>query len=157
MPTEPPPSDKEQRRRSAAGLFLKVHDLSVGSASEMGPPVTRLCNLIISEALLTGSDGVRVGAPTTEGAQVQFHRAGAWVDVMRVPAPIQAPIVNRLKVMANLDVAKHPTQEGSLKVRLQGEVLSLGIMVTLRGTAEEASLTLPPRSGEASVSNREDR
>jgi type II secretory ATPase GspE/PulE/Tfp pilus assembly ATPase PilB-like protein len=142
-----PLSDDEQRRRSAAALFLKVHDLddAVAAGSAQGP-VARLCNLMISEGLYANGDELRVCAPTTESAQVQLHREGTWVDIMRVPAQAQSPVVNRLKVMANLDIAKRPLQEGTLKVRLQGQVLSLAITVRLRGTAEEASLHLPPRA-----------
>lgn len=53
-------------------------------------------------------------------------------------------MINRLKGMANLDIARHPVEEGTLKVRLQGEERSLAITVRLRGDFEEASLALSP-------------
>ena len=140
-------SDEERRRRSAADLFLKVHDLTVDDAATAQRPVPRLCNLMISEALLANSDRLRVCAATAEGAPVQFQRAGHWAEVMRLPAGVQGPVINRLKVMANLDVAKHPVQEGMLKVRFQDEELSVGITVRLQEDSEEATLDLPPRTG----------
>jgi type II secretory ATPase GspE/PulE/Tfp pilus assembly ATPase PilB-like protein len=144
---ESPLSDEELRRRSAAALFLKVHDLTVDDAAAAQRPVPRLCDLMISEALLTNSDRLRVCAATAQGAPVQFQRDGHWVDVMRFPAGVQVPVINRLKVMANLDVAKHPVQEGMLKVRFQGEELSVGITVRLQEESEEAILDLLPRTG----------
>jgi type IV pilus assembly protein PilB len=147
---EPSPlSEKEQRRRSAAALFLKVHDLSLDEAA--GAPVTRLCNLMITEGFLTNVDGLRVCAATAEGARVQYHRDRAWTEVMRLPAQVQVAVINRLKVMANLDVAKRSLQEGMLKVRLRGQVLVVGIAVRLHGDSEEATLDLPPRAGEAAA------
>lgn len=151
-----PLPEKEQRRRSAAALFLKVHDLAVDDGAAPQRPVTRLCNLMISEALLTKSNGLRVCAAMGDGAAVQFHRDGTWVDVMRLPPQVQVPVINRLKVMANLDIAKHPVQEGTLKVRLQGQVLSLGIAVRLHGDFEEATVDLPPRSGEAEAATEKE-
>lgn len=136
------------RRISAAALFLKVHDLDPMLAEpSSNRPVVRLCALILSEALLGGWDEIRVCAAGPEGAAVQYRRAGEWVDVMRVPAPVQAPIINRLKVMANLDVAKRPVQAGSLRVRLQGQVLELSIAVSGSRAGEEASVRLPERTG----------
>jgi hypothetical protein len=78
-----PRSEKERRRRSAAALFLKVHDLAFDDAAAAQRPVTRLRNLMISEGLLTDSDGLRVCAATVRGAPVQFHRAGAWSEFWR--------------------------------------------------------------------------
>ena len=156
MTQESPLPEKEQRRRSAAALFLKVHDLAVDDGAAAQPPVTRLCNLMLSEALLTKSSGLRVCAVTGEGAAVQFHRDGTWLEAMRLPPQVQVAVINRLKVMANLDIAKHPVQEGALKVRVQGQVLSLGITVRLHGDSEEATVDLPPRSGEAEAATSEE-
>jgi len=67
---------------------------------------------------------------------------------MRVPAAVHVPLINRLKVMANLDIARPPLQQGVLRIRTQGEEFTLGIEVRLRGDAEEALLHLPPRGAE---------
>jgi len=149
MTEQPPASRGEQLRRSAAALFLKVHDLDEAAAAGVAQPaVVRLCNLMIEESLRAGGDELRVLAPAAGGATIQLLRAGAWVDIMRVPAAAQVPLINRLKVMANLDIAKQALQQGTLKVRTQGEVLTLAIEVRLRGDAEEASLRLPPARAE---------
>lgn len=150
MSSGSPRPDNEQRRRSAAALFLKVHDLDFDSAEHLRP-VVQLCNLMISEGLLAGGDALRILAPYEGRSTIQLHRAGAWVDIMALPSAAQLPLINRLKVMANLDIARHPVQEGTLKVRLRGEDLELAITVRLQGDVEEASLQLPPRAaaGEA--------
>jgi type II secretory ATPase GspE/PulE/Tfp pilus assembly ATPase PilB-like protein len=149
MTEQAPDSGSEQRRRSAAALFLKVHDLDEAAAAGIAsPPVVRLCDLMIHESLQADGDQLRVLAPTGGGATIQLHRDGAWTDIMRVPAAVQVPLINRLKVMANLDIGRQPLQQGVVKVRIEGEVLTLGIEVKLRGDAEEALLQLPPRSGE---------
>jgi len=156
MTEQSPSSEAEQRRRSAADLFLKVHDLDdAAGAGNAQRPVVRLCNLMIQESLQAAGDQLRVLAPTAEGATVQLLRADAWIDIMRVPAAVHVPLINRLKVMANLDIARQPLQQGVLKVRMHGEELTLGIEVRLRGDAEEALLQLPPR-GDARDSRESD-
>lgn len=142
MTEQSPGSEREHQRRSAADLFLKVHDLD----DTAGRPVVRLCNLIIGESLLTGGDELRILAPVDNAALIQLHRAGTWQEIMRVPAAIQPPLINRLKVMASLDIAKQPLQRGTIKVRQRGEVLTLTIEIRLCEDAEEASLRLPPRT-----------
>ena len=135
-------SDHDKRRRSAAVLYLRVHGLELETSSS-NRPVVRLCALMLSEALLGTWEEVRVRAPGRDTATIQYGRAGEWLDVMRVPPAIQAPLVNRLKVMANLDVAKRPVQEGPLKVQLRDQVFELEIVVRVAGDAEEASVRLP--------------
>lgn len=143
-------TEHERSRRAAAALFLTVHDLDdAAGADSTSPPVVRLCSCMIAEGLRAGGDQLRVLAPTADGATIQLRRADTWIDIMRVPAAVQGPLVNRLKVMANLDIDRQPTQQGVLKVRAEGAVLTLRIEVRLRGEAEEALLQLTPRGTES--------
>jgi len=65
MTEQSPGSEAEQRRRSAADLFLKVHDLDDAAGAESARrPIVRLCNLMIQESLQAGDDQLRVLAPT---------------------------------------------------------------------------------------------
>jgi type II secretory ATPase GspE/PulE/Tfp pilus assembly ATPase PilB-like protein len=149
MTEQSPPPEGEHSRRSAADLFLKVHDLDQAAAADTAsPPIVRLCNSMLAESLRAGGDQLRVLPPTAEGASIQLLRGDAWIDIMRVPAAVQVPLINRLKVMANLDIARQPLQQGVLKVLTQGEELTLGVEVRLRGDGEEALLQLPPRRTE---------
>lgn len=141
-----------EQRRSGASLFARVFDIDVG-ASEAGP-VIKLCNLMLSECLLTGFTEVRLAAPEGEGAAVQYGRGNEWKDVMKLPAGGQSAVVNRFKVMANLDIAKRPEQEGTFTIRTQGRELVVAITVKVaKGGAEEVLLRFPADSpGPASAS-----
>ncbi len=148
-------SDPDRMRRSAVTLFLKILDLDPELANR---PVARLCALMLTDALHGGWEEVRVRAPGPKGASILYARAGERVEVMQVPTAAQTLFVNRLKVMAKLDLGRPAVQEGFLKVRLQGQASEITVTVRRAGDAEEASLRLPapvlPFAGEGGVNGR---
>ena len=126
-----------EQRRSGAELFARVFDLDDTSEAATRP-VPRLCNLILTECMLGGYPEIRVLAPEGGGAQVRYGSGEQWKDVMKVPDGVHGPVVNRFKVMANLDVARRPSQEGVLLVRRGGKDFTITINVeTTPGGAEQ--------------------
>ena len=133
-------SDPDRMRHSAVTLFLKILDLNPKLASRS---VVRLCALMLTDALHGGWEEVRVRAPGPKGASILYARAGGSVTVMRVPTAAQTLFVNRLKVIAKLDLGRPAVQEGSFNPRLQGQPSAITVTVRRAGDAEEASLRLP--------------
>jgi type II secretory ATPase GspE/PulE/Tfp pilus assembly ATPase PilB-like protein len=66
---------------------------------------------------------------------------------MSLPLFAYGPLVNRLKVMANLDIAKHPSQKGAMILQLSGQQTTARVTVTvLEAGLEEAMIELAERS-----------
>ncbi len=111
----------------------RQYDLNI-SADE-ARPVPRMVNLIISEALITGAQQVHVH---TGELTIRFLRADEWTEHMSVPAPVLAPLINRLRVMANLDRIEHnEKQEGTIEVQSRGLSAVLRMVVQFTETGEE--------------------
>lgn len=121
--------------------FDRVHDVD---AEQPGRPVVRLLNLIVSECVLSGSERIRLGPePDDKGMPIRFGRGDDWRHVMTVPLPAHAQLVNRVKVMANLDITRHVTQRGELHIRLREVERVFHVLVTPGAAGvEEVLLTL---------------
>jgi type IV pilus assembly protein PilB len=120
--------------------FDRVHDVD---AELPGRPVVRLMNLITSECVLSGFERIRMGPdPDSKGIPIRFGHGNEWRDVMILPRAAHAPLVNRVKVMANLDITRHVTQRGELRVQLRGVEHVLEVVVTpVDAGVEEILLT----------------
>ena len=119
-----------------------VLDRQFDLGAEEGKPVPRLVNLIIREALGSGTSQVHM---TTGALAVRFFRMGAWIEVMRLPAQVFAPVINRIRVMAGLDRTKGKTrQEGTVEVIAEGAPVPIKVVVQFTEAGdEEVYLHLP--------------
>jgi len=132
------------KRRAAASLFSRVFDLDGHDERPTSDrPLVRLCSLILLECIASRVSDLQLSLVENKGvATVQLQ--GSWKEMMNYPAPMHGAMVNRFKVMANLDLAKQPTQEGELRVRGHGREVRIRITVRKEPTgAEEALLHFP--------------
>src|SRR5207244_611451 len=67
-------------------------------------PVVRLVNVIISQSISDGASDIHI-EPHRRSVQVRYRVDGLLHDVMTPPKAMQAAIVSRIKIMANLDIA----------------------------------------------------
>lgn len=120
-------------RRSVADLFRRVFDLEGRAGVPTGEfgqrPVVRLCNLILVEAFMNQAKEVKLSECDPTAGSVEYLIGEEWRPVMRIPIQAHRLIINRLKVMAGLDIAKVPDQEGELHVRFQGVTRILAIRI----------------------------
>jgi type IV pilus assembly protein PilB len=105
-------------------------------------PVVRLVDLIVLEALRSGSQQVHIDTGTL---LVRFLHTGEWHPVMKVPAAALQPVVNRLRVMAALDRTKGNTrQEGGFEVVAEDAPVAIRVVVQFTDAGdEEVYLHLP--------------
>jgi type II secretory ATPase GspE/PulE/Tfp pilus assembly ATPase PilB-like protein len=118
-------------------LFTRVFDLD---DDKKGPasvrPVVRLVNLIIEEGLRSKAEQISLKGES-EGVGVHYLITGEWRRVMVIPAAAGGPMANRLKVMANLDISRRPTQHGVIHVRLDGRDSQFDIETTISSSGAE--------------------
>lgn len=68
-------------------------------------PVVRLTNLIIRQAIRDKTSDIHI-QPEVNRVRIRLRIDGILHDVMTVPKKVQAPLVSRIKVMADLDIAE---------------------------------------------------
>jgi type IV pilus assembly protein PilB len=97
-------------------------EVSVDQLREMldDAPVVRLANLIVRQAIREKASDIHI-QPEANRVRIRFRIDGILHDVMTVPKKVQAPLVSRIKVMADLDIAeKRAAQDGRISLRVAG-------------------------------------
>ncbi len=81
-------------------------------------PVVKLVNLILVEAIKKKASDIHI-EPYEKDFRVRYRIDGMLYEVMKPPTKLKAPIVARIKVMANLDIAERRLpQDGRIKLKV---------------------------------------
>lgn len=139
-----------------------VRDLTadLGSTTEVGddtatdvrdlanqPPVIRFVNLLIREAHDNRASDIHLEA-TRDGLQVRLRIDGVLSELPAPPHALQAAVVSRLKLLAELDIAERRLpQDGRIRVRLESRELDLRVSTVPTLFGESVVLRLLDRGG----------
>jgi type IV pilus assembly protein PilB len=124
--------DEAMRQAVTADIDIaedKGEDLSVQELRTLTEeaPVVRLVNLVISQAISDGASDIHM-EPHRRSVQVRYRVDGLLHDVMTPPKQLQAAIVSRLKIMANLDIAERRIpQDGRIHVVIENKEYDLRV------------------------------
>ncbi|MEW6664881.1 MAG: type II secretion system ATPase GspE [Thermodesulfobacteriota bacterium] len=92
-------------------------------------PVIRLVNLILTQALRREASDIHI-EPYEKVIEVRFRIDGILYEVFTLPRKFHAPVVSRLKVMAELDIAeKRVPQDGRIKIRMANRSVDLRLSI----------------------------
>jgi general secretion pathway protein E len=111
------------------------------------PPVIRFVNLLIREAHDALASDIHLEA-THEGLRVRLRIDGVLTELPSPPRALQAAVVSRVKLLAELDIAerRHP-QDGRIRVRLEARELDLRVSTVPTLHGESVVLRLLDRGG----------
>jgi type II secretory ATPase GspE/PulE/Tfp pilus assembly ATPase PilB-like protein len=100
-------------------------NLSADRASER--PVIRLVDHIIAEASTTRASDIHL-EPEEGGVAVRYRIDGVLRDTMMLPRPVGLPLVSRIKIMAQMDIADRlRPQDGRARVSVNGSRVDLRV------------------------------
>jgi type II secretory ATPase GspE/PulE/Tfp pilus assembly ATPase PilB-like protein len=100
-------------------------NLSADRASER--PVIRLVDHIIAEAITTRASDIHL-EPEEGGVAVRYRIDGVLRDTMTLPRPAGLPLVSRIKIMAQMDIADRlRPQDGRARVSVNGTRIDLRV------------------------------
>lgn len=106
--------------------YMEVDSLQDMAEQE---PVVRLVNSIISNAVQQGASDIHI-SPEKDYAHVRFRVDGRLHDV---PAPAKSmilPVVSRIKILSNMDVAKSRVpQDGRFTVKMENKEINIRVSV----------------------------
>ena len=114
-------------------------ELVVSEAEASQRPVVRLVDLIISEGILSRSSDIHI-EPEEGGVAVRYRIDGVLRQVMKIPRAAGLPLISRIKIMSQLDIADRlRPQDGRARVSVNGQAIDLRVS------------TLPASQGEKVV------
>ena len=111
------------------------------------PPVIRFVNLLIRDAHDAAASDIHLEA-TQVGLRVRFRIDGVLSELPSPPATLQAAVVSRIKLLAELDIAeRRQPQDGRIRVRLESRELDLRVSTVPTLHGESVVLRLLARGG----------
>src|SRR5687768_10826430 len=115
-------------------------NLSADRASER--PVIRLVDHIIAEAITTRASDIHI-EPEEGGVAVRYRIDGVLRDTMTLPRPAGLPLVSRIKIMAQMDIADRlRPQDGRARVSVNGSRVDLRVSTLPAGYGEKVVIRI---------------
>ena len=111
------------------------------------PPVIRFVNLLIREAHDARASDIHLES-TRQGLSARFRVDGVLSELPSPPKGLQAAVVSRIKLLAELDIAeRRAPQDGRIRVRLEERELDLRVSTVPTLYGESVVLRLLDRGG----------
>ena len=104
-----------------------LDDVEVSSLQGMAEeaPVVRLVNSILSQGVREGASDIHI-SPEKKYVQVRFRLDGKLHEVPAPPKSMFLPIISRLKILANMDIAiSRIPQDGRFTVKMKNKDINI--------------------------------
>ncbi|HYL50846.1 MAG TPA: ATPase, T2SS/T4P/T4SS family, partial [Acidimicrobiia bacterium] len=90
-------------------------------------PIVKFVNLLVNQAVNDRASDIHV-EPTETDLRIRFRIDGVLHEVMRSPRSIQAGVISRLKVMADINIAERRVpQDGRITMKINGRNIDLRV------------------------------
>jgi type IV pilus assembly protein PilB len=106
-----------------------TEDVDLGNISEVveDAPIVKFVNLLVNQAVQDRASDIHV-EPTETDLRIRFRIDGVLHEVMHSPRSIQAGVISRLKVMADINIAERRVpQDGRIGMRVGGRSIDLRV------------------------------
>ncbi len=90
-------------------------------------PIIKLANAVIQTGIVDRASDIHV-EPQERSVRIRYRIDGVLMEAMTVPKNLQAPMISRLKIMAEMNIAERRVpQDGRIEVRHQGQEFDLRV------------------------------
>jgi len=90
-------------------------------------PIVRIGYTIVLQAIREGASDIHV-EPERRGVRIRYRIDGVLNEIMQVPKHIQAPLISRFKILADLNIAERRIpQDGRIPIRHEGKEYDLRV------------------------------
>jgi len=118
---------EEMEIDKSADKTTSLDDVEVSSLQGMAEeaPVVRLVNSILSQGVREGASDIHI-SPEKNYVQVRFRVDGKLHEVPAPPKGMFLPIISRLKILANMDIAvSRIPQDGRFTVKMKNKDINI--------------------------------
>jgi type IV pilus assembly protein PilB len=103
-------------------------DLDEMEAAVEDAPIVKLVNLLITQAVADRASDIHI-EPAEKDIRIRYRIDGVLHEVMRSPKNIQAGLISRLKVMADINIAERRVpQDGRIGLVVGGKAVDLRLV-----------------------------
>jgi type IV pilus assembly protein PilB len=92
-------------------------------------PVIKLVNSLIAQAVEEGASDVHFEPQESRDMRVRYRIDGVLVETTQIPKRMNAGVVSRIKIMADLDIAERRLpQDGRVSLRVEGHAIDIRVV-----------------------------
>lgn len=92
-------------------------------------PIIKLVNHILFQAVKRNASDIHI-EPFEKEVRVRYRIDGVMYTTMNPPKRVQGPLISRIKIMANLDIAeKRMTQDGRIQIKVADKAIDIRISI----------------------------
>jgi type IV pilus assembly protein PilB len=120
---------EEMEVNKTAVKATTTEDVEVSSLQGMAEeaPVVRLVNSILSQGVREGASDIHI-SPEKESVQIRFRVDGRLHEVPAPPKSMFLPIISRLKILSNMDIAiSRIPQDGRFTVKMKNKDINIRV------------------------------
>ncbi len=118
----------EDMASEASAEHGEAADLSEMEAAVEDAPIVKLVNLLITQAVADRASDIHI-EPAEKDIRIRYRIDGVLHEVMRSPKNIQAGLISRLKVMADINIAERRVpQDGRIGLVVGGKAVDLRLV-----------------------------
>ena len=111
---EPEKEDEEIDLATAAAKG----DVAAGAAMADEAPIIRIVNTILMYAIKDGASDIHI-EPQQKGVRIRYRIDGVLHEQMKVPQYVLNPLVSRIKIMADMNIAERRVpQDGRIHIKM---------------------------------------
>lgn len=119
-------SRQHHEQVAAGGELTSVEEARLRELASEAPTVN-LLNSLITRGLRQRASDMHI-EPSGERGKVRFRIDGVLQDVETIPAALVLPVITRLKILSNMDIAeKRRPQDGKIEMRIGGIDLDIRV------------------------------
>ncbi len=120
---------------------------ALSSDSSLDKPAVILASKIINSAIRVGASDIHI-EPQERCVRVRTRIDGVLHEVMQQPTSMQAALITRIKVMANMDIAERRVpQDGRATVKVDNKIVDIRVATLPSAYGEKITMRLIPRTG----------
>jgi type IV pilus assembly protein PilB len=118
---------------------------SANVTDDSDAPVVKLVNLVIQEAVHLRASDIHI-EPFSDRIRIRYRIDGILVERDSPPRRLLAPMLSRIKIMGNIDIAeKRRPQDGRIKMNIQGRHYDLRVSMLPTAHGQSAVMRILDR------------
>ena len=110
-------------------------------------PIIRIAKVLIQRAIQERSSDIHV-EPEPKGVRIRYRIDGLLHEIMKLPKYVHAPLISRLKIMANMNIAERRVpQDGRIHIRHAGDDFDLRVSTIPTTLGEKCVMRILDKRG----------
>ncbi|MFC1870373.1 GspE/PulE family protein [Chloroflexota bacterium] len=115
-----------EKQFSNTPVVISTTKERISDESIIDAPAVRALDLILDEAIKNRTSDIHI-EPEEERLRLRYRIDGVLHDIMSLPLSAHAPILSRLKILSNMNIADHRPQDGQFSVRVRGKEVDIRV------------------------------